>query len=201
MSIELEDATPETIEVGDKAVEQPKEPEAPKAKTYSEEEVQMLLQKETDRRVTPLGKQLAEIRRELEETKKSAMSEAERKRYEIEQEQKRYAEELESKSQALARYVTLAEIKGRGWDEGITEFLLSSDEAVVKERADKLQKLIEVEVAKVRSNTIKQSSVKPPVQSSSTAVDSNFDEFDMTDPQSLIRFAEAVKQGKVSLTQ
>jgi len=205
MSIEMVDATPQTIDLGTTInTSEPTTPPAPEnagPKTFTEEDVKLMLQKEADRRVTPVSKQLQETRRELEELRKASMTESQRKQYEYEQKQLSYQEELNNTKQTLAQYVTLAELNKRGWDESLMPFLLSEDDSSVKSKADALQKLIEVEVAKVRNASVKSSSIKPPTQSSSTTSVEGVEDFDPTDPKSLMRFADSVKQGRASLSQ
>ena len=122
------------------------------------------------------------------------MTEAQRKQYEMEAEQKRYAEELNEKSLMLSKYMTIAELNKRGWDENLTEFLMDSTEDGIRSKADKLAKLIEQEVSKARSNSIAKSSIVPPSKSTTSTT---VTEVDLNDP---VAFARAVREGRATLS-
>ena len=122
----------------------------PQPKTYTEDEVKMLLQKETDRRVTPISEKLHQTMKEFEDFKKAQMSEAERLKYEKEQEINALRQSAQEYASKVAKYQTMAEINKRGWDESVLEFLISDNEDLVREKADKMQKLLKLKRKDVR---------------------------------------------------
>lgn len=190
------DMTPESDTSTAPAPETAQENTTPAApKTYTEDEVKMMLQKEGDRRVNPISQELKRFKTELEEVKKQSMTEAQRKQYDAEQERLKYESELNETQQKLAKYTTLAELNRRGWSEDMMEFCLSSDESEVASRAGKLQTLIDAEVAKVRAGAVKSAAIQPPAKGVSTTT--VVEEVDYDDP---VKFAAAVRAGRATLT-
>ena len=178
-------------EVGEQpAVEVPEQKPEPPVVT---DEIKLMLQKEGDRRVSSVAAELKKTRDELEAIKKASMSEAQRSKYEYEQNQARLAEEKEQLASKLALYTTRAEINKRGWSEDIAEFVLSGDETEVRDKADKLQRMIDAEVSKRVSEHLKTAGIAPPNKSASTTAPESVN---TDDP---IAFARAVRAGKLTL--
>lgn len=165
-------------------------------KTYTEDEVKMMLQKETDRRVTPISEKLHQTIKEFEEFKKAQMSEAERLKYEKEQEINALRQTAQENASKVAKYQTLAEINKRGWDESVLDFVISDNEDLVKEKADKLQKFIDMEAQRRANDALLKS--KPNIPAGSNTNSTTDVKIDLKDPKAVY---EAVKSGKLSIYQ
>ena len=168
----------------------------PQPKTYTEDEVKMLLQKETDRRVTPISEKLHQTMKEFEDFKKAQMSEAERLKYEKEQEINTLRQSAQEYASKVAKYQTLAEINKRGWDESVLDFLISDNEDVVREKADKMQKLIEAEAQRRANDALNKTKTNIPAGSNTNSTSDV--KIDLKDPKAVY---EAVKSGKLSMYQ
>jgi len=163
-------------------------------KTYTEDEVKMMLQKETDRRVTPISEKLHQTMKEFEDFKKAQMSEAERLKYEKEQEINTLRQSAQEYASKVAKYQTMAEINKRGWDESVLDFLISDNEDLVKEKADKLQKLIDMEAQRRANDALLKSKPNIPAGSNTNSIKDA--KVDLKDPKAVY---EAVKSGKLSI--
>lgn len=170
------------------------DPNAPK--TYTEDEVKMLLQREADRRVTPIAEKLNQTVKEFEEFKKAQMTEADRLKYEKEQEINNLRQVAQENASKVAKYQTLAEINKRGWDESVLDFLISDNEDLVREKADKMQKLIEAEAQRRANDALNKTKTNIPAGSNTNSTTDV--KIDLKDPKAVY---EAVKSGKLSIYQ
>lgn len=128
--------------------EQNSEPTTPK--TYTEEEVQTLLQKEGDRRVTEALKKAErkQMDKAKEAEKLARMNATEKYEYELEQREKAIAEK--------ERALTLAENKNeaskilaeKDIDLALVDFVVAEDADTMNENIKKLDKAIKASVAK-----------------------------------------------------
>lgn len=168
----------------------------PQPKTYTEDEVKMLLQKEADRRVTPIAEKLHQTMKEFEDFKKAQMSEAERLKYEKEQEINTLRQSAQEYASKVAKYQTMAEINKRGWDESVLDFLISDNEDVVREKADKMQKLIEAEAQRRANDALNKTKTNIPAGSNTNSTTDA--KVDLKDAKAVY---EAVKSGKLSIYQ
>lgn len=165
-------------------------------KTYTEDEVKMLLQREADRRVTPIAEKLNQTMKEFEEFKKAQMTEADRLKYEKEQEINNLRQVAQENASKVAKYQTLAEINKRGWDESVLDFLISDNEDLVREKADKMQKLIEAEAQRRANDALNKTKTNIPAGSNTNSTTDV--KIDLKDPKAVY---EAVKSGKLSIYQ
>lgn len=124
------------------------------AKTYSQEEVDALLQQETDRRVTAaLKKQEAKNQQKLAEAKKLAAMD-EQQRYEFELQQREAAIAEKEKELALAENKTEASkiLNDRGIDLSLVDFVVAEDAETMMANIDLLdtafKKSVKLEVEK-----------------------------------------------------
>ena len=185
------------IDTNDQNITQPVDNNTdPQPKTYTEDEVKMLLQKEADRRVTPIAEKLHQTMKEFEDFKKAQMSEAERLKYEKEQEINTLRQSAQEYASKVAKYQTLAEINKRGWDESVLDFLISDNEDVVREKADKMQKLIEAEAQRRANDALNKTKTNIPAGSNTNSTTDA--KVDLKDAKAVY---EAVKSGKLSIYQ
>lgn len=124
------------------------------AKTYSQEEVDALLQQETDRRVTAaLKKQEQKNQQKLAEAKKLAAMD-EQQRYEFELQQREAAIAEKEKELALAENKTEASkiLNDRGIDLSLVDFVVAEDAETMMANIDLLdtafKKSVKLEVEK-----------------------------------------------------
>lgn len=185
------------IDTNDQNIDQPVDNNTdPQPKTYTEDEVKMLLQKEADRRVTPIAEKLHQTMKEFEDFKKAQMSEAERLKYEKEQEINALRQSAQEYASKVAKYQTMAEINKRGWDESVLDFLISDNEDLVREKADKMQKLIEAEAQKRANDALNKTKTNIPAGSNTNSTTDA--KVDLKDAKAVY---EAVKSGKLSIYQ
>ena len=136
-------------------------------KTYTEQEVQEMLQKEGDRRVTAaLKKQQASFEKKMSEAEKlRGMDEAQRKEYEYEQRVKEFEErerEFNITQNKLSATKVLAD---RGLPVEFVDYIVAEDADTMMENINTFEKAFKAAVAdavtkKIASPTPKDSSVK-----------------------------------------
>ncbi len=192
MSEQILEGIEEKVKGEEGAVEENKtEPDAPK--TYTEDELKILLQKEGDRRVTGAMKELAGLKVQIEELKKSSMSEVEKIEYERQQEKDKLRLELEEKQAALAKYIGLAEAKSRGWGDGVVEYIADTDPAKAKEKADLLKAALEPEIAKARKDLLSKGNVPMPSLQGLPKKEMTLEDVNFNDPESLRKYYLSAK--------
>lgn len=112
--------------------------EAVETRTYSQEEVNELLQKEGDRRVTEaLKKQEKKL---SEQNKLAMMNEQEKFQYQLEQREKAIAEKEEQLAMAEMRQATSAILAEKGLPVSLTDIITSKDAEATKTAIQSLEK-------------------------------------------------------------
>lgn len=113
-----------------------------KSKTYTEEEVQKMIQSEADRRVSEAMKTAEKKKQEAvrEAQKLAVMNEQEKYEYELKQREKALAEK--EKALALAENTNMASkiLVEKGLSISLVDFVVAEDAAKMKEKIDILHK-------------------------------------------------------------
>lgn len=122
----------------------------PTPKTYTEEEVQALLQKEGDRRVTEALKKAERkhLDKEKEATKLARMNEQEKYEYELEQREKRIAEKERELTLAENKNIASKMLAERDIDLALVDFVVAEDADTMNDNIKRLDKAIKASVSK-----------------------------------------------------
>ena len=117
-------------------------------KTYTQEEVDALLQAETDRRVTSaLKKQAEKNKAEMKEAEKIArMNESEKFQYELEQREKAIAAKEKELAMAEMKNEASKILSEKGISLSLVDFIVNSDAEVTKSNIDILDKAFKASV-------------------------------------------------------
>lgn len=118
------------------------QPEEQETKTYTQEEVDALLQSEADRRVTEaLKRQRRKTEKEIKEAEKLAKMDAEeRHQYEIEQREKAVAEKEKQLAMAENRNTADKILANKGLSLDLVDLVLAEDAETMNENIKKLEK-------------------------------------------------------------
>ena len=135
------------LETKDTGAEQNSEPTP---KTYTEEEVQALLQKEGDRRVTEALKKAERkhLDKEKEATKLARMNEQEKYEYELEQREKRLIEKERELTLSENKNIASKMLAERDIDLALVDFVVAEDADTMSDNIKKLDKAIKASVSK-----------------------------------------------------
>lgn len=117
-------------------------------KTYTQEEVDTLLQQETDRRVTSaLKKQEYKNEQAVREAEKLArMNEAEKYQYQLEQREKAIAEKERALALAENKNAASSILADKGLSLALVDFVVAEDADTMKQNIDKLDKAFKASV-------------------------------------------------------
>lgn len=107
-------------------------------KFYTEEEIQMLLQKEGDRRVSQLQKTLEKRQREANKLKN--MSDTERTEYELNQRELELEERENKLILAENKAACLSVLVDKGLDASLVDFVVDTDADTMNDKIKKLEK-------------------------------------------------------------
>ena len=110
------------------------------------EEVQKMIQSETDKVRTEYSQRLKEIEKEKEELEKEKMSEEEKKQYELEKMQKEIEERENQAKQKELNLQAVDLLREKELPLEFREFVVGGDEESTKENIDKLQSVFQKQV-------------------------------------------------------
>ena len=110
------------------------------------EEVQKMIQSETDKVRTEYSQRLKEIEKEKEELEKEKMSEEEKKQYELEKMQKEIEEREQQAKQKELNLQAVDMLREKELPLEFREFVVGGDEESTKENIDKLQSVFQKQV-------------------------------------------------------
>ena len=116
------------------------EEEAKEEKPLTHEDVEKMIQSETDRVRTEYSKKLKEKEAKLEEIEKEKMSEEEQKKYELEKYQKELAEKEQTINQKELRLKTIDLLKEKDIALDYLDVVIGTDE---EDTAKRLERLVE----------------------------------------------------------
>ena len=130
------------------SVENVENTETNNEKTYTEAEVQALLQSEADRRVSSaLKKQEARFNEKMKESEKLArMNEQEKFQYQLEQREKELAERERQLSLSENKASAMKVLADKGLNVGLVDFVVTDDAETMKANIDLLERAFKASV-------------------------------------------------------
>ena len=157
-------------------------------KTYTEQEVQALLQSEADRRVSSaLKKQEAKFNERMKESEKLArMNEQEKFQYQLEQREKELAERERQLSLSENKASAMKVLADKGLNVGLVDFVVTDDAETMKSNIDLLERAFKASVKAEVEKRLSSNSPKKNFVDSDEMTKEKFSKLSLVEQQKLL---------------
>ena len=129
--------------------------------TLTKEEIEKMIQSETDRRVTKFQQELQQVKQEKEELEKEKMSEEEKKQYELEKMQQQLSEKEQAIKERELALKTVDLLKEHGLPLDFAEFVKDPDEETTEDRVKQFKEMFQQKLQEQVEGRFKESGTDP----------------------------------------